>query len=98
MGSGRYRLSRPENENFTLVTPVHISMGQLAYGISPENAELHYTMRTWSEEKTTDIKNQINSLIEPICHKHKLKYQIEWLEYFPAATNDIEGPEGRFRK
>ena len=81
---------KPENENFTLVTPVHISMGQLAYGISPENAELHYTMRTWSEEKTTDIKNQINSLIEPICHKHKLKYQIEWLEYFPAATNDIE--------
>ena len=81
---------KPEDENFTLLTPVHINMGQIAYGISPENANLHYTMRTWSAEKTTTVKTQINVLIEKICQTHQLKYEIEWLEYFPASINDVE--------
>ncbi|MBU2976496.1 amidohydrolase [Zobellia sp. B3R18] len=80
----------PEDENFSLITPVHINMGQIAYGISPENAELHYTMRTWSGEKTTHLKSQITSVIENTCEKYELKHEIEWLEYFPASTNHTE--------
>ncbi|WP_047245756.1 amidohydrolase [Maribacter thermophilus] len=83
-------VTKPEDENFTLITPVHINMGQIAYGISPENAELHYTMRTWDKENTTKVKAQINTLIAETCQTHQLRYKIEWLEYFPAATNDIE--------
>lgn len=83
-------VTKPEDENFTLITPVHINMGQIAYGISPENAELHYTMRTWDKENTTKVKAQVNTLIAETCQTHQLRYKIEWLEYFPAATNDIE--------
>ncbi len=81
---------KPEDKNFTLITPVHINMGQIAYGISPENAALHYTMRTWNRERATTLKAQIELLVQKICQLHKLTFEIEWLEYFPAATNNIE--------
>jgi len=81
---------RPEDKNFTLITPVHINMGQIAYGISPANGELHYTIRTWNRKNMSALRVQINVIIQEICQIHKLHYEIEWLEYFPAATNDIE--------
>ena len=41
----------PLDEDFTILTPVHLNMGKIAYGISPADGELHYTVRTWSSEK-----------------------------------------------
>ncbi len=80
----------PEDENFTLITPVHINMGQIAYGISPENGEIHYTLRTWSSEKCLILKTKISSTIQKICQTNGLNFEIEWLEYFPASANHIE--------
>jgi|TARA_B110000495_G_scaffold30555_1_gene23368 amidohydrolase len=81
---------KPEDKNFTLMTPVHINMGQIAYGISPANGELHYTVRTWNRKNMSALRVQINEIIQQICQIHKLQYEIVWLEYFPAAANDIE--------
>jgi amidohydrolase len=81
---------KPEDKNFTLMTPVHINMGQIAYGFSPANGELHYTVRTWNRKNMSALRVQINEIIQQICQIHKLQYEIVWLEYFPAAANDIE--------
>ena len=81
---------KPEDKNFTLMTPVHINMGQIAYGISPANGELHYTVRTWNRKNMSALRVQINEIIQQVCQIHKLQYEIVWLEYFPAAANDIE--------
>ncbi|TMM56831.1 amidohydrolase [Maribacter algarum] len=80
----------PEDENFTLLTPVHLNMGQKAYGVSPANGELHYTMRAWSSENMSALKTQIKSSVEKICQTQRLAYELEWLEHFPAAANDVE--------
>jgi metal-dependent amidase/aminoacylase/carboxypeptidase family protein len=80
----------PEDINFTLMTPVHLNMGQKAYGISPANGELHYTMRTWSGENMSVLKINVNAVTQTICEKYELAYEIEWLAYFPAAANDME--------
>ena len=79
----------PEDENFTVLTPVHINMGQKSYGISPAKGELHYTLRTWSNEKMLILKTQIEAVVKKTCHIHKLEYEVEWLEYFPASNNNI---------
>ena len=79
----------PEDENFTVLTPVHINMGQKSYGISPAKGELHYTLRTWSNEKMLILKKQIEAVVKKTCHIHKLEYEVEWLEYFPASNNNI---------
>lgn len=83
-------VTNPEDDNFTLLTPVHINMGQISYGISPAKGELHYTTRTWSNEKMLILKTQIETLVEKTCQMHALEYEVEWLEYFPASNNDMK--------
>ncbi|TDT40577.1 amidohydrolase [Maribacter spongiicola] len=78
------------NENFALLTPICIDLGEKNYGISPENAELHYTIRTWSGEVMTALENQIKQAVSEISNTHKLKAEIAWFEYFPASDNNSE--------
>ena len=65
-------------------------MGQKAYGISPASGELHYTTRTWSSEKMTALKSEIEQIVERICNSNRLEYTVEWFEYFPASINNEE--------
>lgn len=78
----------PEEENFTIMTPVHIRMGQKSYGISPAEGELHYTLRAWDPAKMETVKKQITNAVKNICADFKLQHSIEWIEYFPASIND----------
>ena len=43
--------NKPESENFSLITPIHINMGEIAYGTSAGYGELRFTLRTWTQEK-----------------------------------------------
>lgn len=80
----------PEAENFTIMTPVHLKMGQKSYGISPANGELHYTLRAWNTTKMEFVKSQIINAVAKTCEHYKLKHTIDWIEYFPASINDSE--------
>jgi amidohydrolase len=81
-------VTNPEDEYFAMLTPVHIIMGQKSYGISPGSGELHYTIRTWSNEKMQSLKTAIIKISEEISKLHRVAYELEWLEYFPASKND----------
>ncbi|HYK77408.1 MAG TPA: amidohydrolase [Daejeonella sp.] len=74
--------------NFALLTPVHLHMGEKAYGISAGSGELHYTLRTWNDEKMEELKAQLCHLITTISKEHALQYDISWFDYFPASVND----------
>ena len=78
----------PEREDFALLTPVHLKLGELAYGISAGSGELHYTLRTWTEEEMERLKKRLLKAVESICHKHQLTYSTDWFDYFPATRND----------
>ncbi len=80
----------PSDSSFALLTPIHINMGQKSYGVSPANGELHYTLRTWSTAKMDVLKSELIKLVEKISHEHKLRYELEWLEHFPASSVDSE--------
>ena len=81
---------KTEDENFTIMTPVHVSMGQKSYGISPANGELHYTLRAWDNLKMEAVKSQIVNAVATISAQYQLEHAIEWIEYFPASINDKE--------
>ena len=83
-------VTNPKDENFTIITPVHINMGQKSYGISPANGELHYTLRAWNSKKMLITKTKIEAVLKKTSQFHKLAYEIAWLEYFPASINDME--------
>ena len=78
----------PEDDAFKIITPIHINMGDKLYGISPAKGELHYTIRTWSTERMTDLKLELAKIFKTICDKNQLKYTVEWFEHFPASDNN----------
>lgn len=80
----------PSSEEFSILTPVHLLMGQKSYGISPANGELHYTIRSWTSQRMTALKKEIEDTVQEICIAHQLAWSIEWFEYFPASRNDAQ--------
>tara|TARA_R110002051_G_scaffold297564_1_gene363919 strand:+ start:8707 stop:9840 length:1134 start_codon:yes stop_codon:yes gene_type:complete len=78
------------SENFALLTPICIDLGEMNYGISPENAELHYTIRTWSVEVMTELEDKIKKAVNDIAEKYRLTFDMEWFEFFPASNNNKE--------
>jgi len=80
----------PEDNNYAILTPIYINMGEKSYGISPANGELHYTIRSWSKEKMESLKSEIEDHIKRICQSKKIEFKLNWFEYFPASENDLE--------
>lgn len=79
-----------KREDFALLTPICIEIGEKAYGISPDNAELHYTVRTWSGELMTVLEDKIKHAVHTIVQKYQLNSEIDWFEFFPASNNNVE--------
>ena len=77
-------------KNFALLTPVHLTMGEKAYGISAGSGELHYTLRTWSDAKMEELKTKLSHLVTTVSDAHALEHDISWFDYFPASVNDPE--------
>lgn len=84
----RLEVINPKVENFTIMTPVHLNMGQKSYGISPSDGELHYTLRAWDNVKMEHVKSEIEHAVAKICAHYQLKHSIDWIEYFPASINN----------
>lgn len=79
-----------QRKDFALVTPIYVNLGEKNYGISAEEAELHYTIRTWSGEVMTELEDNIKKAINDIADKHLLVFDMEWFEFFPASNNNEE--------
>ncbi|GFZ76690.1 peptidase M20 [Aquaticitalea lipolytica] len=80
----------PHKDNFSILTPIHINMGEKSYGISPSHGELHYTLRTWNETIMNTVKRNIEDVTNKICKTHNLNYTIDWFEYFPSSKNTTD--------
>lgn len=78
----------PASEDFFLITPIHMHMGELAYGVSAGQGELHLTIRSWGvkilDEKCSDLVEYINT----VCEKYNLQRDLEWTQIFFANMND----------
>lgn len=87
-GFNNLNIVDPDNSDFRILTLVHMTLGQKSYGISPANGELHYTIRAWTSENMDILKEQMKDMIDEICEKEKINYELDWFEYFPASDND----------
>jgi metal-dependent amidase/aminoacylase/carboxypeptidase family protein len=77
-----------KNEKFCIVTPIYAHMGDFSYGISAGTGEVHYTIRTWTNDVLEEKCRQAVELAEKIARKHKLQLSIDWTEEFAANEND----------
>ena len=82
--------NQADSPGFFLVTPVCVSLGEKAYGISAGYGELHLTIRSWS----TDLMNKkcaaLERFIEKKCEQHHLTPEVSWTQIFYANLNHPE--------
>ncbi|MCM8570116.1 amidohydrolase [Gramella jeungdoensis] len=85
-------LNQPDIDkpSFTLFTPVYINLGSKDYGISAGKGEIHFTIRTSTEEVMDSLKEKLIEITGEIVEKHGLQLNIDWCDYFPASRNDEE--------
>jgi amidohydrolase len=82
--------SDKSSESYFLCTPIHIDMGEKAYGTSAGKGTVSYTFRTWGNNKFDSMKRQIEHNIAQIAHKHSLRLVSNWVETFNANNNHPE--------
>lgn len=71
-----------------VVTPICIQSGSKAYGTTPGDGEIHFTLRSYTNEELTDLQEQLKRTLNKTCQSEGLKHSIVWLEHFPATEND----------
>lgn len=79
-----------EKANYFVVAPIHITMGEKAYGTSAGRGEIGYTIRSTDFEYFNTQKENIVRKINEIVSKHNLEYELNWLESFSANINNKE--------
>lgn len=80
--------NQPEREDFAVVTPIHINMGEVYYGISAGYGEVHLTLRAWTEEQLNTLTENLLQIIHVVSDTHQIKTTIEWTHHFAANQND----------
>ncbi|MFT7899399.1 amidohydrolase [Tenacibaculum ascidiaceicola] len=80
----------PENPDFYLATPVYITMGEKAYGVSAGYGEVHLTLRSWSTRLMKEKQNNLEELLQKLEEKEKLSINTSWFEEFYANKNNKE--------
>lgn len=81
-------VAEPERSDFTLITPVHTTMGQPDYGISAGYGELHFTLRTWSVDNMKHLTKKLEALTDAVGEQYGLRVDRQYFDYFPATVND----------
>ncbi len=80
--------NNPAADDFRLVTPVHIIMGEKAYGVSAGNAALHYTLRCWNNEMLKETETYLINEATKIAEEQGLVISINFTQSFFANNND----------
>jgi amidohydrolase len=83
-------LSMPSNENFSLVTLVHCSLGRANFGVSPGNGRLCATLRAAHQSDFNRIRDKMLSEAQKIAGKFQIQMRIKTVEEFPSTVNHPE--------
>lgn len=77
----------PATDDFFLVSPVYMQMGEKSYGVTAGNGEVHLTIRCWNNQLLDKKAQELETLAETIGTKYGLGTQIGWTERFEANEN-----------
>ncbi|MDO9595767.1 MAG: amidohydrolase [Lutibacter sp.] len=85
--SAKFSNNDPNRNDFTLITPIHIEMGEIAYGISAGYGEIRLTIRTWNEETMEKLTADIINCVEKAAENHQMPITCSWTQEFYANQN-----------
>jgi len=77
-----------QHENYNLITPVFTEIGSKDYGISAGYGEVHFTIRSWTQQRMEETTEGFLAKVESIAKQHQLKLEIVFLAEFASNQND----------
>lgn len=80
----------PSSPEFFLVTPIFITMGEKAYGISAGYGEVHLTIRSGSVDLMNKKSGDLQKFIQDRCETYSLIPEMSWTQVFYANVNHPE--------
>lgn len=80
----------PKSNNFGLITPIHVLLGEKAYGVSAGDAELHFTYRCWTNQHLKALEDHLLSAVKDIADEFQLETEYKFLQVFYANENQEE--------
>lgn len=89
-GIEKFQNNHPEQDDFRLVTPIYVTMGSQNYGISAGEAEIHLTLRSWTNEGLDELQNLIINHALKVSQLHHLEFSHYFLAHFYANINHID--------
>lgn len=78
----------PGQEDFAVVTPVHVNLGDKNYGISAGYGEVHLTIRTWAQAELVRLENKVLSIVDGAKKRFRLRAEVSETQVFHANEND----------
>ncbi|NBC06371.1 MAG: amidohydrolase [Bacteroidetes bacterium] len=75
---------------FAILTPVHIKLGEIAYGVSAGYGEVHLTIRTWTEQEMGELSARLLRYVSKMAVRHRLRVETEWTNVFRTTRNEEE--------
>lgn len=73
--------------NLTLLTVVHIRLGEIAFGTSAGYAEIRLTLRAYENADMDTLDSELRKTIAQICKTEQLTFDVTYTEVFPATKN-----------
>ncbi len=83
LGSGSFA-----DDDFSMLTVTHASMGEAVFGIAPGHAEVWATLRTRLDARMADLCGAAENLARGIAAAHGLSCEIDYHEIFVASLNE----------
>ncbi|HNU56357.1 MAG TPA: amidohydrolase [Flavobacteriales bacterium] len=78
----------PSDPHMRVVTPVHALLGSKDYGISAGSAEVHLTLRCWTDEDLDALQRDVEQMAVEVARARQLELSIHYTQHFHANQND----------
>jgi len=76
--------------DLSLLTIIHVQLGEIAFGTSPGYGEMRITLRAFENEDMQLLCKESENIIKNIAQNEHLKQEISYSEIFPATVNSTE--------
>lgn len=80
-------------DDFFLITPIHMTMGEKAYGISAGYGEVHMTLRAWDEQHLQSASQMYCDQCVTSIQNKGFTVETEWCFEFEANRNHPEAAQ-----
>lgn len=78
------------SEEMAIVAPIFWRCGEEAYGTSPGDGEIGFTVRCWTERNLQALCAQIEEIVKHEAATKHIESSIEWFEHFESVQNHLE--------